>query len=209
MTLFRTLFGGRTDAILRWANSKTDRAGYSPACANEWVTCMRQAAREVWQLPEPSVRPSVGRGDRGGYLLCRPPAVGARVPGLRGGVYPLLLDETRRFLAADFDGESWARDALAYIETCRARVSAALERSRSGEGGHVWIFFSSPYPRARHGSLATCSLLRRWIAGRRLLLLRSALPQPGHHPGRRLRQPDCITTATPRPRARQQSVRRR
>ena len=61
------------------------------------------------------------------------------------GVYPLLPDETCWFLAADFDEESWAADALAVLETCQAKgVPAALERSRSGNGGHVWIFFSEP-----------------------------------------------------------------
>lgn len=36
---------------------------------------------------------------------------------------------------------------MAYLETCRTNnVPAALERSRSGEGGHVWIFFSQPIP---------------------------------------------------------------
>ncbi len=63
------------------------------------------------------------------------------------GVYPLLFDETCWFLALDFDGESWAPDALAYLETCRAKgVPAALERSRSGNGGHIWIFFSESIP---------------------------------------------------------------
>lgn len=63
------------------------------------------------------------------------------------GVYPLLVDDTCWFLAADFDGENWWIDAAAYLETCRANdVPAALERSRSGEGGHVWIFFSQPIP---------------------------------------------------------------
>ena len=63
------------------------------------------------------------------------------------GVYPMLPDETCWFLAADFDKESWAADALAMVETCQAKgVPAALERSRSGNGGHVWIFFSEPVP---------------------------------------------------------------
>ena len=63
------------------------------------------------------------------------------------GVYPLLQDETCWFLAADFDEENWAADALAMLDTCRAKgIPAALERSRSGKGGHVWIFFSEPIP---------------------------------------------------------------
>lgn len=63
------------------------------------------------------------------------------------GVYPLLTDETCWFLAADFDKEDWAADALAMIDTCRAKgVPAALERSRSGNGGHVWVFFAAPIP---------------------------------------------------------------
>lgn len=58
------------------------------------------------------------------------------------GVYPLLPDETCWFLAADFDGAAWSQDALACLETCRLEgVAAALERSRSGNGGHLWIFF--------------------------------------------------------------------
>src|SRR5207249_3111201 len=47
--------------------------------------------------------------------------------------------------AIDFDGERWADDALAVVATCRAKdVPAALERSRSGAGGHVWILFKEP-----------------------------------------------------------------
>lgn len=63
------------------------------------------------------------------------------------GVYPLLTDETCWFLTADFDKEDWAADALAMIDTCHAKgIPAALERSRSGNGGHVWIFFAAPIP---------------------------------------------------------------
>jgi superfamily II DNA or RNA helicase len=55
------------------------------------------------------------------------------------------MDETCWFLATDFDKQSWQRDALAFLATCREKgVPAALERSRSGNGGHVWIFFSEP-----------------------------------------------------------------
>lgn len=57
----------------------------------------------------------------------------------------MLPDETCWFLAIDFDEKNWAADASAVIETCAAKgVPAALERSRSGNGGHVWIFFSEP-----------------------------------------------------------------
>ena len=71
------------------------------------------------------------------------------------GVYPMLPDETCWFLAADFDKESWAADAAAMVETCRAKgVPAALERSRSGNGAHVWIFFLSRFPPAPPASSA-------------------------------------------------------
>jgi superfamily II DNA or RNA helicase len=63
------------------------------------------------------------------------------------GIYPLLIDETCWFLAADFDKEAWMDDVSAYLETCKTyNVQAVLERSRSGNGGHVWIFFSEPVP---------------------------------------------------------------
>jgi superfamily II DNA or RNA helicase/very-short-patch-repair endonuclease len=59
------------------------------------------------------------------------------------GVYPMLLDETCHFLAVDFDGADWEGDATEFLRTCTAHaVSAGLERSRSGRGGHVWIFFT-------------------------------------------------------------------
>ncbi|MER9330034.1 DEAD/DEAH box helicase family protein [Mesorhizobium sp. M0488] len=74
-------------------------------------------------------------------------SLGSSASDFVAGVYPLLPDETCWFLVADFDGEDWAADALAMVETCRANgVPAALERSRSGNGGHIWIFFSEPIP---------------------------------------------------------------
>lgn len=61
------------------------------------------------------------------------------------GVYPMLENETCWFLAADFDKSSWRDDVAAFAETARGlNVSVAVERSRSGNGAHAWLFFSSP-----------------------------------------------------------------
>jgi hypothetical protein len=59
----------------------------------------------------------------------------------------MLPDETCWFLAADFDKAAWLEDARAFLETCKTyQAPAALERSRSGNGGHCWICFSEPIP---------------------------------------------------------------
>lgn len=63
------------------------------------------------------------------------------------GVYPMLQDESCYFLAADFDGEDWRDDAAAVLGTCRKwGLPAALERSRSGNGAHLWLFFADALP---------------------------------------------------------------
>lgn len=145
IAIFRRLFAGRSDVFaLRWENAKDGRAGYAPACSNEWIAgvcgkpkikcgaCPNQAFIPITDdTIKRHLRGSFGsNGGRADYVM---------------GVYPLLQDDTCWFLTADFDGEHWADDARAYVETCRARnVPAALERSRSGQGGHVWIFFSQP-----------------------------------------------------------------
>jgi hypothetical protein len=63
------------------------------------------------------------------------------------GIYPLLEDNTSYFLAADFDRSEWLSDAKKVLTACHERnIPAYLERSSSGKGGHVWIFFEQPYP---------------------------------------------------------------
>lgn len=59
----------------------------------------------------------------------------------------MLKDETCWFLAADFDKESWLDDVAAFVDTCQGfDIPTAVERSRSGDGAHVWFFFNSPVP---------------------------------------------------------------
>jgi hypothetical protein len=77
------------------------------------------------------------------------------------GVYPLLPDETCWFLAVDFDKKTWQEDSRAFMDTCHElNVPAALERSRSGNGGHVWIFFDRAIPAITARKLG-CVILTR------------------------------------------------
>ncbi|MFH1739092.1 MAG: DEAD/DEAH box helicase family protein [bacterium] len=77
------------------------------------------------------------------------------------GVYPMLQDETCLFLAADFDRDAWTHNAEAFLQTCRDKnVPAALERSRSGNGGHVWIFFSEAVAASEARKLGTFLLTK-------------------------------------------------
>ena len=147
LALFRSLFAGRPDVFpVRWENSKSGRSGYAPACANEWVTgvCNKPTVK-CGECHNQAFTP-VSLDTLARHLRGRPGAKARGAPFVVG-VYPLLSDDTCWFLAADFDDEQWAADALAFVETCRGHgIAAALERSRSGNGGHVWIFFAERTP---------------------------------------------------------------
>jgi hypothetical protein len=65
------------------------------------------------------------------------------------GIFRLLPDETCWFLAIDFDKADWQKDAAAFLQSCRRlSLQAAIERSRSGMGAHLWLFFEEPIPAA-------------------------------------------------------------
>ena len=137
--LFRSLFRGREDVYpRRFESRKTGKAGYQPACANEWIRgvcekpkikCADCTNRRLLPVTDEVIRWHLsGRNDQGRDFVM--------------GVYPMLQDETCHLLAVDFDRENWQEDASAFIGTCRRfDLPATLERSRSGNGGHVWFFF--------------------------------------------------------------------
>ncbi len=147
IALFQTLFKGRDDVYpRRFESAKTGKFGYSPACANEWVPgichkprikCADCKSQAFLPANESMIR---------NHLLGHDPS-DSTGRDFTAGVYPLLLDETCWFLAADFDKSTWQEDAAAFFEICQIHnVPAVLELSRSGNGGHVWIFFSEPIP---------------------------------------------------------------
>jgi len=152
IALFRRLFRGRDDVYpRRFESRKTKIFGYQPACENEWVRdlcdkrtvrCAECPNRRFLPVTDEVIRRHLsGRDDAGRDFVM--------------GVYPMLLDETCFFLAADFDKESWPEDAAAFLETCRLLgVPASLERSRSGNGGHIWLFFEEALPAGLARSLA-------------------------------------------------------
>ena len=147
--LFRSLFRGREDVYpKRFESMKTGKKGYQPVCRNEWVSricekpkirCENCAHREFLPITDIVVRNHLQGFD--------PQDISGR--DFTIGVYPMLTDESCWFLAVDFDKASWQEDARAFLETCSLlNVPAALERSRSGSGGHIWIFFTEPVPTA-------------------------------------------------------------
>lgn len=131
VALFLRLFRGRDDVYPKlWRNQKTGKKGYSPACANEWV-------RGVCEKPQVKC----GECPNQAFLPLTADTVLDHLQGRHViGVYPMLRDETCWFLAADFDKSCWREDVLAFTETCRRNsVPYAIERSRSGNGAHVWF----------------------------------------------------------------------
>ncbi|MFH1955192.1 MAG: DEAD/DEAH box helicase family protein [Pseudomonadota bacterium] len=147
ISLFRTLFRGREDVYpKRFESKKTGTSGYQPVCRNEWVKgicgkprirCGNCQNRKFLPVTDDVIR---------NHLLGYDPQKKTK-PDFAVGVYPLLPDETCWFIAADFDQSTWMQDVSRFLEICKSfRIPAAVERSRSGNGGHVWVSFSELVP---------------------------------------------------------------
>lgn len=129
--LFMTLFKGRDDVCAkRWRN----KSGYSPYCFNDFkpgicnkpkVKCSECKSSDFAPLDEERVT---------GHLL------GKYVLGL----YPMTSDDTCLLLAIDFDDSSWSEDVKVVMKTCKENnIPVYAERSRSGDGCHLWFFFEN------------------------------------------------------------------
>lgn len=133
IALFRSLFRGREDVYARRWESPDGRSGYTPAAQKDWRVINRS---------RPEDRKKVDHKTRQYFPLTDAVIENHLLGNETIGVYPLLLGETCWFLAVDFDKKTWQEDSRVFMDTCRElNVPAALERSRSGNGGHVWIFF--------------------------------------------------------------------
>ena len=163
IAVFRSLFRGREDVFpRRWENPKSGKSGYAPVCRNEWIrgVCGKPQVK-CCECPNQAFVPF-------GVDIIRSHLTGratSNATDFTAGIYPMLPDETCWFLAADFDKKSWKRDVVAFRDTARAKgVPVAIERSRSGNGAHAWIFFEEPVAAgdARHlGALLVTATMDR------------------------------------------------
>jgi len=154
--LFMSLFKGREDVYAkRWENRK-GASGYSPVCLNKWkqicvkpkIKCSKCTHKLYNLLNENTVEEHL----RGKSVI---------------GIYPLLPDETCHFLVIDFDDEGWVKDVSAIRDVCKEfEIPVAVERSRSGNGAHVWFFFDdrvlAAHARKFGTSLLTYSMSKRY-----------------------------------------------
>ncbi len=148
VALFRSVFRGRDDVFARRWQSSSGKSGYQPVCANEWRSDLCDKKRyRCSECPNRRLSPLTDR-DIFNHLAGNDPH-GRDVVGL----FPLREDSTCCLLCADFDDKNsehgYKDDVLTYKQICSEwHIPAYIERSRSGNGAHVWIFFSEPVPAA-------------------------------------------------------------
>ena len=157
--LFQSLFKGREDVFARrWFSKTTGKSGYQPVCINEWKQgiCDKKKYRCAI-CPNRNFAPlttqDMYRHLEGKDEYC------CDVVGL----YAIMQDNNCAFLCADFDDKNckygYKEDVLAYVGVCREwLIPYAIERSRSGNGAHVWIFFEAPLPASKARRLGNAIL---------------------------------------------------
>jgi len=138
--LFKSFFRGREDVFaVRWENGK--KSGYMPAYTYDPYLYRTHKMRGGTFQNYPDKR----------YLPLSDKEIEKHLKGEQlVGIYPLLKENTSWFIAADFDDDNWLEECKTFLKVCiENEIPAYLERSRSGHGGHIWIFFEQPYPSIR------------------------------------------------------------
>lgn len=159
LRLFQSLFKGREDVFARrWFSKTTGKSGYQPVCINEWKQGICDKKRYRCAIcPNRNFAPlttqDMYRHLEGKDEYC------CDVVGL----YAIMQDNNCAFLCADFDDKNckygYKEDVLAYVGVCREwLIPYAIERSRSGNGAHVWIFFEAPLPASKARRLGNAIL---------------------------------------------------
>lgn len=155
--LFMSLFKGREDVYSkRWENPKKGTAGYSPVCLNQWRT-------GICGKP----KTPCSKCNNASYAELNETVIESHLRGRTVvGIYPMLPDDMCHFLAMDFDKGDWEKDVSAVRDVCHEfRIPITVERSRSGNGCHVWFFFEQPFAailaRKFGTALLTCAMDKR------------------------------------------------
>lgn len=150
VALFLQLFRCREHIYpKRWENAKSGKSGYAPACRHEWVQPLCQ---------KPTIKCT--ECSHQAFLPLNEEAARGHLQGQSTiGTYAIDEHDTCVFLACDFDGPGWREDVSTYSESARALgIEVAVERSRSGQGAHAWIFFDGRVPARMARNLGTLIL---------------------------------------------------
>lgn len=145
VTLFSSLFKGREDVFAkRWYSKASGKSGYQPVCLNEWnrqfcnkkkYKCAQCPNRHFKNLEYEDIYKHLEGKDTDGCDVM--------------GIYVVLNGNQCNFLCVDFDDKQCAHgyknDVLVFVDVCKSwDIPCSIERSRSGNGAHVWIFFEEP-----------------------------------------------------------------
>lgn len=136
--IFMNYFNGRKDVFEKiYYNQKTQKLGWSIACDIEFKPGCRKG-----KIKNPCTNCPVAQ-----YTHLDEDIIEDHFLGRNKGIeiFPLLQDDTCNFLAFDFDDDSWFEDMYSvYKAAIQFDLYPVMERSASGNGGHLWFFFAEP-----------------------------------------------------------------
>ena len=137
--VFMNYFRGRDDVYPYLSIDKNNPKikYYIPACVNEWKqgVCNKTMGKKCKNCQYRENKP-LSKEVIYNHMYGNNPI----------GIYPLLENDTCYFLSLDFDNKNTNNDiksdVLAFASICdEYEIPIAIERSRSGNGIHIWIFF--------------------------------------------------------------------